>query len=95
MDDELLMAAMIEAPNACEDKIEYDNRIEDITETEMDAEEEAEGMGIAPRSVWDESDREFTRYERNYRARRIRELTKAPVKEGKSKAEPTSDQIAA
>ncbi len=95
MNDEILMAAMIEAPDACEDKIEYDNQIEDITETELEAEEEAEGMQVAPRSVWDESDQEFTRYERNYRARRIRQLTEAPAQSDKPKAKPKSDQIAA
>lgn len=67
------------APDACEEEtIEYDNRIEDEVEVEPDEEIEHEDSG--PRRNWGEIEQQFARYERNYRARRIRELTLAPVK---------------
>lgn len=69
---------LLEAPVSCEETIEYDNRIEDEVEVEPD--EEVEREEIDPRRNWGEIEQQFARYERNYRARRIRELTLAPVK---------------
>ena len=81
--------ALIDASVSCETTIEYDNRIEDEIETEPD-EEEHEGVG--PRKNWDEIEQQFARYERNYRARRIRELTLAPLRK---KRGPVRDDSAA
>ncbi|MGI6295569.1 MAG: hypothetical protein ACOX3G_05725 [Armatimonadota bacterium] len=66
------------APVLCEPTIEYDNRIEDEIETEPDEEEEHEDTNT--RKNWEELEQQFARYERNYRARRIRELTLGPLK---------------
>jgi hypothetical protein len=69
---------LLGAPNACDQTTEYDNRIEDEVEVEPDDEEEREDAD--PRRNWGDIEQQFARYERNYRARRIRELTLAPVK---------------
>ncbi len=66
------------APVLCEPTTEYDNRIEDEIETEPDEEEEHEDTNT--RKNWEEIEQQFARYERNYRARRIRELTLSPLK---------------
>jgi hypothetical protein len=63
-------------PVACDQTTEYENRIAD--EIEPDEEEERD-EGDSRRN-WAEIEQQFARYERNYRARRIRELTLAPVK---------------
>ena len=68
---------LIDAPVACEETTEYDNRIEDEIEVEPEEEEEQE---MVSRGDWADIEHQFARYERNYRARRIRELTLAPVK---------------
>ena len=65
-------------PVPCDQTIEYDNRIEDEVEVEPDEEEEHEESD--PRKDWAEIEQQFARYERNYRTRRIRELTLAPVR---------------
>ena len=65
-------------PVACDQIIEYYNRIEDEVEVEPDEEIELEESD--PRRNWAEIEQQFARYERNYRARRIRELTLAPVR---------------
>lgn len=65
----------IETPDSCEEKTEYDNIILDSLEIEPEEEQEETG----PRSRWDEIEQKFARYERNYRARRIREMTRTPV----------------
>lgn len=62
-------------PVTCDQTTEYENRIAD--EIEPDEEEHDEGDS---RKNWAEIEQQFARYERNYRARRIRELTMAPVK---------------
>jgi len=69
---------LIGAPVTCEQTIEYDNRIEDEVEVEPDEEEEREDADS--RKNWGEIEQQFARYERNYRARRIRELTLAPIR---------------
>ncbi len=69
---------LFEAPVSCEETTEYDNRIED--EVEVDPDEEEEREGLDPRRNMGETEQQFARYERNYRARRIRELTLAPIK---------------
>ena len=70
----------IEAPETCEDTceepseetIEYDNRIEDEVEIEPEYEEPEVTGSI---KGMNEIEQKFSRYERSYRARRIRELT--------------------
>ena len=69
--------ALIDASVSCETTIEYDNRIEDEVEVEPDEEEHED---IYTRTNWGEIEHQFARYERNYRARRIRELTLAPYR---------------
>ena len=64
-------------PVTCDQTNEYDNRIEDEVEVEPDEEEHEDGDS---RRNWAEIEQQFARYERNYRARRIRELTLAPVR---------------
>jgi hypothetical protein len=66
----------IETPLACEDTIEYDNRIEDDFETEPEETQD----DVYSHKNWEEIEHQFARYERNYRVRRIRELTMAPLK---------------
>jgi hypothetical protein len=68
---------LIETPETCEETTEYDNRIEDDIEIEPE-DEEQEDMESGHKR--EEIEQQFARYERNYRARRIRELTLAPIK---------------
>jgi len=64
------------APHACDEITEYDNRIENGIEIDLEDEEpEADESSV----VREQIEQQFARYERNYRARRIRELTMAPV----------------
>lgn len=70
---------LIDAPVACEETTEYENRIEDEVEFEPEEVEEQEHETVS-RADWAGIEQQFARYERNYRARRIRELTLAPVK---------------
>ena len=66
------------APVACDQTTEYDNRIADEVEIEPDDQEEQEESDS--RKDWAAIEQQFARYERNYRARRIRELTRVPIK---------------
>ena len=68
----------IGAQGECEETTEYDNRIEN----EVEPEEEQDDLDS--RKNWGEIEQQFARYERNYRARRIRELTLAPIKKKRS-----------
>ena len=68
---------LLGAPVACDQTTEYDNRIEDEIEVEPDDEEREDAD---PRKNWGDIEQQFARYERNYRARRIRELTMTPLK---------------
>ena len=63
------------ASDTCDETIEYDNRILDNVDIEL---EELEEYSEA-RSKWEEIEQKFARYERNYRVRRIRELTRVPL----------------
>jgi len=63
-------------PLAQDETIEYDNRIEDVIE--IDPEDE-EPECDASYTTSEQMEQQFARYERNYRARRIRELTLSPV----------------
>lgn len=65
-------------PVACDQTTEYDTRIEN--EAEIEPDEDIELYDSDPYKNSAEIERKFTRYECNYRARRIRELTLAPVK---------------
>ena len=69
---------LVEAPETCEETPEYDNSIEDEFEVEPEEEDDQE---IADSNIGrPEIEHQFARYELNYRARRIRELTEAPIK---------------
>ena len=69
---------LIEAPETCEETIEFDNSIEDELEPELEEEEEQESTdSYVSRN---EIEHQFARFESNYRARRLRELTTAPIK---------------
>lgn len=85
---------LFDAPVACDQTTEYDNRIEDEIEVEPEEEEEREESS---RGDWADVEHQFARYERNYRARRIRELTLAPVrkKRGARRAGSTATGVAA
>jgi hypothetical protein len=65
----------IETPDSCEGITEYDNNILENLEIQAEAEQEETDS----RRRWDEVEQKFARYERNYRARRIREMTQAPL----------------
>lgn len=81
-------------PETCEETTEYYNRIEDGIEIEPEEEEEQEEAHS--HNNREEIEQEFARYERNYRARRIRELCVAPLKKTRGrKADNTSDRVAA
>jgi len=67
---------LFDAPLTCEETIEYDNRIEDNLESEIEEDQE----DVNYRTRWEELEQKFARFERNYRARRIRELTTTPIK---------------
>lgn len=73
MADEL---EMIDSPETCEETTEYDNRIED--EVEIEPEEEQDDFDTSRNR--EEIEQQFARYERNYRARRIREMMLTPFK---------------
>jgi hypothetical protein len=68
---------LIETPETCEVTTEYDNRIADDIEIEPEEEEQEDMESYHKR---EEIEQQFARYERNYRARRIREITLAPIK---------------
>ena len=72
---------LIETPETCEVTTEYDNRIEDDIEIEPEPAEQEDTESVYKR---EEIEQQFARYERNYRARRIRELTLAPIKKKRS-----------
>ena len=69
---------LLGTPVTCDQTTEYDNRIEDEVEVEPDEEEEHESADLSKN--WGAIEQQFARYERNYRARRIRELTLTPLK---------------
>lgn len=80
---------MIETPDTCEATNEYDNRIEDDIEIDPE-DDEQEDMESGHKR--DDIEEQFARYERNYRVRRIREMTLAPIKNEKGKP---SNRVAA
>ena len=81
-----------DAPETCEETTEYDNRIEDEMEIEP---EEDEHYGSGSQMSSKEADQTFARYERNFRARRIRELTNAPLIKKRFRADKNPTDIAA
>lgn len=74
---------IIAVPETCDETTEYHNRIEDI---EIEPEEEHEDF--ESHYLREEIDQQFSRYERNYRSRRIRELTLAPLVVKKKRGRP-------
>lgn len=81
----------IETPGACQETTEYDNRINE--EFEIEPEEQDLGVYEAPRN-WEDIEQKFTRFERNYRARRIRELTMSPLAPVRKKRGPKRTRTA-
>lgn len=75
------LSESLESPFPCEQKTEYDNPIED--EIEIDPEEEEEDSYSPNRR--DEVEQQFARYERSYRARRIREMTRIPIRQRRAR----------
>ena len=74
----------IEAPDTSDETVEYDKQILDSLEIEPeDVEEEPDS-----RSKWEEIEQKFARYERNYRARRIREMTRGPLIKKRGRGRP-------
>ena len=68
-----VIAKEISAPETCEETTEYQNQIDlDVEIEDVVEESEAKEFG-------EEVERQFARYERSFRARRIRELTRAPI----------------
>ncbi|MDH7603197.1 MAG: hypothetical protein QHI38_13750 [Armatimonadota bacterium] len=66
---------ILATPDTCDDIEEYDNTILDAVDVEpAESEEDSD-----TEKNWREIEEKFARYERNYRIRRIRELTKAPL----------------
>lgn len=66
---------ILATPDTCEDIDQYDNTILDAIDVDSDESEQ----GSETEKNWQEIEEKFARYERNYRIRRIRELTKAPL----------------
>ena len=76
---------LFNTPDSCEETTEYDNQT--VDEIEIEPEEESDSH-----RSWEAIGQEFSRFEHNYRSRRIRELTLAPLnkKRGRpNKATPT------
>ena len=73
---------LLEAPFTCEETTEYDNYIEDSIEIEPEEEQE----DFTSRWRREIIEQKFARFERNYRVRRIKELTMSPIlrKRGRS-----------
>lgn len=91
MDDELF-ETIIDTPDPCEEPTEYyDIRIDEAGEVEPEEEPEDESF----KARREQTEQQFTRYERNYRARRIRELTSAPQIRRVRKPNTGSGKIAA
>ena len=75
---------LFNTPDACEETTECDNQI--VDEIEIEPEEEDSDS----RRSWDAIGQEFSRFERNYRTRRIRELTLAPIKKKRGRPKTTA-----
>ena len=69
-----VIAKEISAPETCDETTEYQNQIENLDVEIEDEVEESEAKEFG-----EEVERQFARYERSFRARRIRELTRAPI----------------
>lgn len=84
---------LIATPDTCDVTTEYDNRIQDEIDVEVEPDE---GEYVEPGSHrnWEEVEQQFARYERNYRARRIRELTLAPIRKKKGRSGRTASKVA-
>lgn len=68
---------VVETPETCDETIEYDNSIE-VEEVDIEPEEDALEVYETSKHS-DDAESSFARFERNYRARRIRELTLSPL----------------
>lgn len=77
---------LIETPDTCEDTTEYENRIQD--NVDIEPEEELEDVYSSKSRA--EIERQFANYERNYRARRIREITMAPIRSKGRRGRPSA-----
>lgn len=85
---------LIVTPETCEDTTEYDNRIQDEIDVEIEPDDD-ELVDAGSHRNWEEVEQQFARFERNYRARRIRELTLAPIRKKKGRAGRTVTEAAA
>ncbi len=83
---------MLDTPEPCEETTEYDNRIEEEVEVELEEEEQED---FDTQHNLEEVEQQFARFERNYRARRIRELTLAPIKKKRGRIGRTVTEAAA
>ena len=81
---------LIETPDTCDETTENEKTIED--EVEIEPENEVVSAGEA--TDWDGLEREFSRFESNFRARRIREIT-APLSRRKNRRRSSPDKAAA
>jgi len=79
----------IDTPETCAETTEYDNRIEEF---EIEPEEHELEVYETPKH-WEEIEQKFARFERNYRARRIRELTLSPLAPVRKKRGPRTTRI--
>lgn len=71
----------IESQNNCENKADFEAQPDDeLEDSPEDLEEYEEPENTVSYIDKEESERKFSHYELSYRARRIRELTKAPIK---------------
>ncbi len=85
---------LIETPETCDETTEYDNRIENEVDVEVEPDaDELVDTGWHPN--WEEAEQQFARFERNYRARRIRELTLAPIRKKKGRITRAASEAAA
>ncbi len=71
---------LFDAPETVSETIEYAQDLEDSPEIDPEGEQEPEPEDRESAIRRAEMEQEFARYERNYRARRIRDLTRAPVR---------------
>lgn len=85
---------LIVTPETCVSTTEYDNRIQDEVDVDVEPEDE-ELVETGSHRNWEEVEQQFARFERNYRARRIRELTLAPIRKKKGRIGRTASEAAA
>ena len=87
---------LLEAPEPCDEIMEDDSRIEEIIDIEPEEDlEDFEDTFEATNNPKENFEHQFSRYERNYRARRIRELALAPLPKRKRGRPSSNDKAVA